>query len=123
MWWWLGAVALADGTMTPEGIEVRARREQAVVVIEVDVPPGLHVYGHKEKTGRPLEVYVAGEPVRAKVPPGRRVEVEGMPPAYWLEGVVRIEAFTKANEGEVRVQACAVDACYPPERMPWVVAD
>ena len=48
---------------TPEGIRISAHRTDAGVTLRVDVPPGLHVYGHKEQTGLPLAVFVNGEPL------------------------------------------------------------
>ena len=131
MWWLVATLALANqqGAMSapgprlnPEGLSVCASREGATVVLQLEVPDGLHVYGRKERNGMPLKVYVGDETVRARIPPGLRVDQgEGFDPAYWLKGIVRIEVPTAANVGELRVQACSDNTCYPPERLPWTV--
>ncbi|MEN0062762.1 MAG: hypothetical protein AAGA48_11470 [Myxococcota bacterium] len=129
---WLVASALANtgsmavpvpGSISQEGVQVTAFRRGETVVFEVDVPCGMHVYGRKEKLGLPLAVIVDGKKVRATVPPGERtVTHPELPPSYWLEGLVTLEARTEAHAGELRVQACTDDTCYPPERLPWSVS-
>ncbi|MBX2802789.1 MAG: hypothetical protein KTR31_34225 [Myxococcales bacterium] len=105
---------------TPDDLQITAERHHERVVLKIEVPCGLHVYGSKEPHGMPPQVTVNGEPVPARVPKGRRVVVDPeLPASYWLEGTVRIEAKTAAHAGEIELQACSKSLCYPPERSSW----
>ncbi|MEO0603736.1 MAG: hypothetical protein AAF211_20025 [Myxococcota bacterium] len=128
VWLWFASALANTGSMdvkgsastSPEGIQVVATRVGEDVILKVDVPCGLHAYGHKEQLGLPLAVFVDDQEIRAIVPPGvRTVTHPELPPSYWLEDTVRVRATTRATFGELRVQACSANTCYPPERLPW----
>ncbi len=130
MWllWIAGAQAkVCEGApaavpVTPEGLAIVASPAKEGVSLLLDVPCGMHVYGRKEQLATPLSVWIGGAQVEAVIPDGERV-VQGpdYPPAYWLDGLVTVLVPTRATAGELLVQACTENTCYPPERLPWSV--
>jgi hypothetical protein len=102
-----------DTVVTTHGVET----EEGTAVV-VTVADGFHVYGKRERNARPLQVWVDGQLVRAKVPPGRAVDSVGTR-TYWLEGTVRVELKQDADAGVVRYQACNPSLCGPPSELYW----
>jgi len=130
-----------DGVVTAqaEGVTARAwfstptirRAQLTVLTVELDLAPGLHVYGRPLPEGYiPVELEVDGcdglvvqEIVFPAAQPHSFEVIGETLPAY--EGRVRIKAHClgQAREGRVdirvalRYQACDVTECYLPERL------
>ncbi len=102
-----------DAAVSAYGVQTEAGT--AVVVTIAD---GFHVYGRRERNARPLQIWVEGQQVKAKVPPGRAVDSVGTR-TYWLEGTVRVEWKQDAQAGVVRYQACNASLCGPPSELYW----
>ena len=126
-------------TAQAEGVTVRAwfstatirRAQLTVLTVELDLPPGLHVYGRPLPDGYiPVELEVDGgegliiqEIVYPEAQPQSFEVIGETLPAY--EGCVRMKAqcLGQAREGSVdinvslRYQACDATECYLPQRL------
>ncbi|MFT6163131.1 MAG: hypothetical protein ACJA00_005735 [Myxococcota bacterium] len=56
---------------------VRGVQTEDGTAVVMTIADGFHVYGRRECNARPLQVWVDGQQVRAKVPPGRAVDTVG----------------------------------------------
>ena len=89
-------------------VAAEVRPERRGSLLTVTVREGFHVYGRRERLARPLEVWVNGEVVRARIPRGPL-----------LDGTFSFSMKTSEVAGELHYQACSGSLCGPPSVVAW----
>lgn len=119
------AAAFAGEPDWDHAVFVTSARSVDGAVVRLDVAPGFHVYGAKEKRALPLEVHLTGhEEVVAVVPDGVKKKLPGLGKSRVLEGRIEVgvpTALPPPFVGWLKYQVCTDSACAPPVEHPWKV--